>query len=156
YALTWVSLLVIPATQTRADLGPGGGGLRARMEAEYRQRSREMFGYDLGSAPVVIEFDDAARQTRMLVPRKLLAELRASADTPDNHGVASWLSGPTMVAGVALAFSLAFSGLWLVRSHGTSRLRYFVVVVPAVIVAGMASTLLWAEPPRTAPTRPQF
>ncbi len=94
-----------------------------------------------GQGPrLVIEVDPKARVARLIVPRKFLGNAPVR---PRRFGQL-----PTIMIGVALALSLAFSGLWLVRRRGVPGVKPLLL---AAAVLGLGGGALWAD---LAPRRP--
>lgn len=89
---------------------------------------------------MVIEVDPKARVARLIIPRQFLGNAPVR---PRRFGQL-----PTMMIGVALAMSLAFGGLWLVRKRGVPGIKPLLL---AVGVLGLSGGLLWAD---IAPRRP--
>jgi hypothetical protein len=95
----------------------------------------------VGQGPrLVIEVDPKAKVARLIVPRQFLNKAPAQ---PRRFGQL-----PTIMVGVALAMSLAFSGLWLVRKRGVPGVKPLLLIVALLGIGGGA---LWAD---IAPRRP--
>jgi len=90
---------------------PDGRGL-ANMPFTYKSAPGQT-----PTIPVVVVVDDKATETRLVIPRKVLAAaLRADAGEPGDTQRAEGLPAlHLIVAGVALTVALALGGLWLVR-----------------------------------------
>jgi hypothetical protein len=100
----------------------------------------------VGQGPrIVIEVDPKARVARLIVPRQFLNN--APVKPPRRFGQL-----PTIMIGVALAMSLAFSGLWLVRKRGVPGVKPLLLVVALLGIGGGA---LWADIAPRPPFRPQ-
>jgi hypothetical protein len=105
-------------------------------------------------APVNIFIDDKAKEPVLLVPRKVLASLRADAGEADpNTQRAALPSMHLIVAGTALAAALAFGGLWFLRGRhkpGATVLLVLIAVAGVVCVGSM----VWANVPPPVPKPP--
>lgn len=94
---------------------------------------------------LIVEVDQKAKVARLVIPRRFLNNVPAQ---PPRRGFGQL---PTIMIGVALALSLAFSGLWLVRKRGGA----VPLLVAAVAVVGLGSSALWADiGPRRPPVQP--
>lgn len=104
-------------------------------------------------APLVIQVDPTAQQARLMIPKEMLAKLRADAGAEPKSGFAGL---HTVVAGLSLAMALAFSGLWLARHRGQFGGKALVLIVGAgtsLLVGGAA--MVWADvAPRPRPPQP--
>ncbi len=130
--------LALTAGHALADLIPPGGKPRPGTPP---------------TAPVVVVVDDKAQETRLVIPRKVLAAaLRADAGEPDDTQRAE---GPPalhlIVAGSALALALGLGGLWLVRLRTRPAARNLVLLLAALALVAGAGGVLWADIPAPKP-----
>ena len=99
----------------------------------------------VGQGPrIVIEVDPRARVARLIVPRQFL---NGAAVRPRRFGQL-----PTIMIGVALAMSLAFSGLWLVRKRSVPGMKALLLIG---VVLGLGGGVLWADIGPRRPFPPQ-
>jgi hypothetical protein len=108
------------------------------------------------TVPVGIVLDDKAREPTLELPRKLVSSLRAAADGADD-GTRRAEAAPvwrTVVGGLALSSALALGGLWLVRSRGRGGPKALALLVAAVGILAVGSSLLWADIPPFPRGRP--
>jgi hypothetical protein len=109
------------------------------------------------SAPLVVAFDDAAREPRLEIPRAILGRLRASADdgaddgTRRVQGVSPW---HTILGGIAISSALVLGGLWLVRSRSRTGAKAAGLLLAAAAVLTISGSLLWADIPPFGRGRP--
>jgi hypothetical protein len=137
-ALACLVVLLGTAAGGRADLAPFGGGRRPPPPPPPP------------AAPVVILVDDKAQEPRLEVPRKLLANLRASAEDGADDGTRRAEARPawhTILAGIALSCSLALGGLWLVRARYRPGAKAALLLLTTVVLLGVGAGCLWADIP---------
>jgi hypothetical protein len=106
----------------------------------------------------VILTDDKVTETRLEVPKNLLASLRADAGVPNGDSRWAGLSSlQLVVAGLALTAALTLGGLWLVRSRNRPAGRTLIVLLAVVTLLGAAG-IVWANvappPPPPKPVLP--
>ena len=95
---------------------------------------------------------------RLIVPRSLLQQLRASIDENDQQDAASMTSGGgpnsrTIVAGIFMSLSIAFGGVWLMRSgKSTGKLVRTSAAMVLICACGVATGIALgnAGPPPAA------
>lgn len=89
------------------------------------------------SVPCTIEVHDSDQEIRM--PMNLLNQLRASADQEESYRAQM----PTMIAGVMLALSFGFGGVWLARYRGQLRGTGLLVAMTSLLLLGTGT--VWAD-----------
>jgi hypothetical protein len=100
------------------------------------------------AVPMNVVIDDKATEPKLVIPKKVLATLKADAGDPDpDTRRVEHLH--LIVAGCALTLALTFGGLWLVRGRrkpGSTALLVLVALGGVVAVTSM----VWANagPPR--------
>ncbi|MDQ5837200.1 MAG: hypothetical protein M3379_10510 [Acidobacteriota bacterium] len=105
---------------------------------------------------MMIDPNTKSSEARLLIPREVLQQMRASLDGEDARGsaLAFFNTGgaQTVVAGLFLSLSLAFGGVWLVRTRGKRRLGTAALCVAALALCGVAATAAYANagPPPVA------
>lgn len=139
FAISLAGLLVLlgAAAGARADLAPFGGGRRPPPPPPPP------------AAAVVILVDDKAPEPRLEIPRKLLANLRVSADGAED-GTRRAEARPawhTILAGVALSCSLALGGLWLVRARHRPGAKALLLLSATACLLAVGAGCLWADIP---------
>jgi hypothetical protein len=92
-----------------------------------------------------IQPDEKAKGAKLLIPRGVLNGLRASLDEGDpqssgSAGVAGITGGQTIMVGIFLSLSLAFAGIWLMKSRAQSDRLTRAAVVIAILGLGTATT----------------
>jgi hypothetical protein len=96
---------------------------------------------------VVILVDDKAQEPHLEIPRKLLANLRVSADGADD-GTRRAEARPrwhTILAGVALSCGLALGGLWLVRARYRPGAKAALLLAATLGLFAVGVDCLWAN-----------
>jgi hypothetical protein len=92
-----------------------------------------------------IQPDEKAKNAKLLIPRGVLSGLRASLDEGDSQtgastGIAGITGAQTIMVGIFLSLSLAFAGLWLMKSRAQSDRLTRAAVVIAILGLGTATT----------------
>jgi hypothetical protein len=92
-----------------------------------------------------IQPDEKAKSAKLLIPRAVLSGLRASIDdegpqSTTSASVAGITSAQTIMVGIFLSLSLAFAGLWLMKSKAQSDRLTRAAVVIAILGLGTATT----------------
>jgi hypothetical protein len=109
-------------------------------------------------AKMIVELDPNAKEARLIVPRSVSLR-RGALDTNDDTRVTE--AEPAghnhiVIAGLALALSLACGGLWLVRKNRLNSTGLALLLVVVAGVAGSAIVLANAPPPTSPrPLPPQ-
>jgi len=151
---TWLCavavVLLASATVVRADIP--GPGPRPKPPVPAPQPVADK------SVPLVIEVvDGKPAPAKLVIPKKLAGTMKAAIDANSDSAVAENAPSrlPTVLAGVFLMLSLAFTGLWVVRSRGIfgGKLAAGVLVGLGLLVAGTA--IAWANkaPPPLPPEK---
>jgi hypothetical protein len=109
----------------------------------------------VAAAPINVLIDDKATETKLLVPRKILATLKADAGEAmdPETGRASLPSWHLLIAGSALAAAVAVGGLWFILGRKRSNTLALVLGLTGV---GIAAGIAWANvaPPPPRPPIP--
>ena len=142
-----VVLLASPAV-VRADIP--GPGPRPRPPVPAPQPAADK------SVPMVIEVvDGKPAPAKLVIPKKFAGTMKAAIDANSDSAVAENAPSrlPTVLAGVFLMLSLAFTGLWVVRSRGIfgGKLVAGVLVGLGLLAAGTAAAWANRAPPRLPP-----
>jgi hypothetical protein len=92
-----------------------------------------------------IQPDEKAKNAKLLIPRGVLSGLRASLDEGDpqsnsSAAVAGITGTQTIMMGIFLSLSLAFAGLWLMKSRAQSDGLTRAALVIAILGLGTATT----------------
>jgi len=101
---------------------------------------------------------ESASDAKLVIPRDILQQLRASLDDTDQQDAASVTSNGehnsrTIIAGIFMSISLAFGGVWLMRSGATSgKLARTAAVITLIGASGIATGIALgnAGPPPVA------
>ena len=109
---------------------------------------------------MTIQPAETAGDARLVIPRDILQQLRASLDDTDQQDAASVTSNGehnsrTIIAGIFMSISLAFGGVWLMRSGATSgKLARTAAVITLIGASGIATGIALgnAGPPPVART----
>lgn len=89
--------------------------------------------------PLVIEGHPKMAEAKLIIPRKMLGEMKGALDREGTDQYGSALSPMhTVIAGAALAMALAFGGLWLVRK-GAGGTRSLALLIGAVAFLGIGA-----------------
>ncbi|MBL8798701.1 MAG: hypothetical protein JNM56_32705 [Planctomycetia bacterium] len=123
----------------RADIGPGP---RPRPPIPAPQPAADK------SVPMVIEVvDGKPAPAKLVIPKQFAGNMKAAIDANNGDAVAAHQPSrlPTVLAGLFLTLSLAFTGLWVVRSRGIlgGKLAAVVLAVLGLLAAGGA--VAWAN-----------
>lgn len=99
------------------------------------------------SVPLVYEMADGNGPAKLIIPKKFAGQMKAAIDLHSTDAVAenSPSRMPGILAGLFLTLSLAFSGLWLVRSRGLVSGRTVAMILVGVAMLAMGSALVWAN-----------
>jgi hypothetical protein len=102
-----------------------------------------------GSVPMVIEtVDGRPAPARLVIPKKLMGQMKAGLDTHDDtavaHGKTSRLS--MFLAGIFLTLSVSCTGLWLSRQRLVGP-RTVAIILVGVALLSLGGAVLWANGP---------
>jgi hypothetical protein len=128
----FLMLLLIGFVSTRADV-PTPNSNRVRRQS----RPNPIY--------MQIQPAESAGDAKLVIPRDILQQLRASLDDTDQQDAASVTSNGrqnsrTIIAGIFLSISLAFGGVWLMRSGATSgKLARTAAVITLIGASGVAT-----------------
>jgi len=104
------------------------------------------------TAPLVIEAGPKVEEARLIIPKKMLGDLKAELDREEKGGIAGTSRMQTIIAGVAMTMALAFSGLWLVR-RGPNGSRHLALLLGAVAFFGIGAAVMADRAPPRDPAR---
>jgi len=95
---------------------------------------------------------ESASDAKLVIPRNILQQLRASLDDTDQQDAASVISNNnnsrTIIAGIFMSISLAFGGVWLMRRGATSgRLVGTAAVIVLIGASGIATGIALGNAP---------
>jgi hypothetical protein len=101
------------------------------------------------SVPLVYEMTDGNGPAKLIIPKKFAGQMKAAIDLHSSDAVAENAPSrtPAILAGVFLTLSMAFSGLWVVRSRGLVNGRTVAMILAGVALLGLGGALLWANAP---------
>src|SRR4051794_23425887 len=92
-----------------------------------------------------VAIDENIKEPTLLVPKKVLANLRADVGDPNQDPrVQAMPLLRTVLAGAAIAGALALGGLWLVRSRRKPGSTVMVALIAVVGVVAISS-VVWAN-----------
>ena len=95
---------------------------------------------------------ESASDAKLVIPRNILQQLRASLDDTDQQDAASVISNNnnsrTIIAGIFMSISIAFGGVWLMRSGATSgKLARTAAVITLIGASGIATGIALGNAP---------
>jgi hypothetical protein len=100
-----------------------------------------------------IQPSESASDAKLVIPRDILQQLRASLDGTDQQDAASVTSNGehnsrTIIAGIFMSISLAFGGVWLMRRGATSgKLVGTTAVIALIGASGIATGIALGNAP---------
>lgn len=101
--------------------------------------------------PLVIEAYPKVAEGKLIIPRKMLGEMKGALDNEGSDRYGSTLPAlHTIIAGMALAMALAFGGLWLVRK-GPGGTRSLALLIGAVAFLGIGALAFADRRPAPVP-----
>jgi hypothetical protein len=132
----WLSALVVLASVSSvwADVGPKRPLPPPQPDA---------------SVPFVIETTNNVGPAKLIIPKKFVGAMKASLDHQEKDtAVASNGSRvATILAGIFLTLSVAFTGLWVIRQRSVFGNRAVAIMIASLLVMGIGAAIVLANAP---------